>query len=96
MGTDLVMLFDNSVTINKFKVFLEELRSRYFYDDICIFMDRLSAHISRKTIDRMEELSFAYVYNAVYSPQFNGVEEVFAMAKKEVKDRRLDAIINNK
>jgi len=62
------MLFDDSITINKFKVFLEELRAKYFYDDLCIYMDRLSAHKSMKTIERMNELGIAYVFNPVYSP----------------------------
>ena len=90
------MLFDSSITINKFKVFLEELRRKYFYDDLCLFMDRLSVHISKRTIERMDELGIAYIFNSIYSPQFNGVEEYFAIAKKIVKDRRLDSIINNK
>ena len=90
------MIFDSSVTINKFKVFLDELRRKYFYDDLCIFMDRLSVHISKKIIERMDELGIAYIYNSIYSPQFNGVEEYFSIAKKIVKDRRLDSIINNK
>ena len=90
------MLFDSSITINKFKVFLDELRRKYFYDDLCIFMDRLSVHISKKIIERMDELGIAYIYNSIYSPQFNGVEEYFSIAKKIVKDRRLDSIINNK
>ena len=59
-------------------------------------MDRLSVHISKRTIERMDELGIAYIYNAIYSPQFNGVEEYFSIAKKIVKDRRLDSIINNK
>jgi len=96
IGTDLVMLFDSSVTINKFKVFLEELRRKYFYDDLCIFMDRLSVHVSKRTIERMDDLGIAYIFNSIYSPQFNGVEEYFSIAKKVVKDRRLDSIINNK
>ena len=90
------MLFDSSVTINKFKVFLDELRRKYFYDDLCIFMDRLSVHVSKRTIERMDELGIAYIFNSIYSPQFNGVEEYFSIAKKIVKDRRLDSIINNK
>ena len=44
----------------------------------------------------MDELGFAYVFSPIYSPQFNGVEEVFAIAKKIIKDKRLDAIVNRK
>ena len=62
------MLFDSSVTINKFKVFLDELRRKYFYDDLCIFMDRLSVHVSKRTIERMDELGIAYIFNSIYSP----------------------------
>ena len=41
----------------------------------------------------MDELSIAYVYSPIYSPQFNAAEEFFAMAKKLVKDKRLEAIM---
>ena len=33
----------------------------------------------------MDELGFHYTYTPVYSPQYNGIEEVFNIAKKEVK-----------
>ena len=62
------MLFDSSVTIAKFKVFLDELRAKYFYDDICLYMDNLTVHISNKIKERMDELSIAYVYSPIYSP----------------------------
>ena len=75
------MLFDDSVNIDKFKVFLDELRSKYFFDDICIYMDNLSVHISRVIKDRLDELGFAYVYGPPYSPDFNGVESVFSIVK---------------
>ena len=44
----------------------------------------------------MDELGFAYVFSPIYSPQFNGVEEVFAIAKKIIKGKRLEAIVNRK
>ena len=75
------MLFDDSVNIDKFKVFLDELRSKYFFDDICIYMDNLSVHISRVIKERLDELGFAYVYGPPYSPDFNGVESVFSIVK---------------
>ena len=37
-GTDLVMLFDFSIDKKKFKVYLDELRSKYFFDDICLYI----------------------------------------------------------
>ena len=58
-------------------------------------MDNLTVHISNKIKERMDELSIAYVYSPIYSPQFNGVEEFFATAKWRVKQKRLEAIMNN-
>ena len=59
-------------------------------------MDNLTVHISNQIKERMDELGFAYVYLPIYSPQFNGVEEVFAIAKKIIKGKRLEAIVNGK
>ena len=43
----------------------------------------------------MNELSIAYVFSPIYSPDYNPVEYVFSMAKKEIKEKRLEAIIND-
>ena len=85
IGTDLVMLFDKSVNIEKFKFYLNELRSKYFFDDICIYMDNLKVHTSNEVIERMDELSIAYVFGPIYSPDLNPVEYVFSMAKRTIK-----------
>ena len=41
------MLFDDSVNIEKFKFFIEELRAKYFAHDIAIYLDNLSVHVSK-------------------------------------------------
>ena len=81
-GNDLVMLFDFSVDKKKFKVYLDELRSKYFFDDICLYIDNLSTHRSKEVIERMDELSIAYIFSPIYSPDYNPVEYVFSIAKK--------------
>ena len=58
-------------------------------------MDNLSFHKSGDTKERMNELGLDYTYTPVYSPQYNGIEEVIGIGKKEVKRRRLDGITNN-
>ena len=95
LGSDLVMLFKKSVNIEKFKVYLDELRRRYFFDDICLYIDNLSVHKSKVIRERMDELSIAYVFSPIYSPDYNPVEYVFSMAKREIKERRLKAILND-
>jgi len=93
VGLDLVMLFDKSINVKKFKIYLDELRSRYFFDDICIYMDNLSSHVSNATKERLDELGIAYVYGPPYSPNFNGIEFCFSMIKQRIKLRRLRAIM---
>ena len=77
-GVDMLMTFETSVNILKFKIFIEELRTKYFYDDICIYMDNLSVHRSRAVKERLDELSIAYVFGPPYSPDFNPIESVFS------------------
>ena len=60
---------------------LDELRAKYFFDDICIYLDNLSVHVSKEMKERMDELSIAYVYSPIYSPDLNPVEYVFSMVK---------------
>ena len=79
------MQFYDSINIDKFKIYIEELRARYFFDDICIYFDNLSVHISNAIKERLDELSIAYIYSPVYSPDLNAVEFVFSMAKKIIK-----------
>ena len=83
------MQFDYSVDKGKFKLYLDELRRKYFYDDICIYLDNLSVHISKEIKERMDELSIAYVYSPIYSPDLNPVEYVFSIVKRKIKMARM-------
>ena len=80
-GVDLMMQFDKSVNIEKFKVWLDELRARHFYDDICLVMDNLSVHHSHAAIERIDELGFEYIFTPLYSPDANPIESVFSIFK---------------
>lgn len=57
-------------------------------------MDNLSFHKSKDIKRRMDELGFFYTYTPVYSPQYNGIEEVIGIGKSIVKKRRLNMIMN--
>ena len=48
-GIDHLMTFKKSVDTKKFKTFLEELRGKYWTDDILLIMDNLSVHICKDT-----------------------------------------------
>ena len=80
-GVDLMMQFKKSVNIVKFKVWLDELRARYYFDDICLVMDNLRVHRSNAVLERMDELGFEYIFTPVYCPDSNPIESVFSIFK---------------
>jgi len=87
------MQFNKAVDIPKFKLFLEELRARYFFDDICLYMDNLMIHRSNAIKDRMDDLSIAYIYGPIASPEMNAIEYIFSQSKRQIRQRRLQAIV---
>jgi len=45
-GIHLIMTFMNSVNVSKFKVFLDELRRKFPFDDMMLLLDNLAVHKS--------------------------------------------------
>ena len=86
------MQFPKSVNIPKFKVFLDELRILNPFDNMLIIMDNLKVHKNQYSVERMNELGFRWAWTPRYSPQYNGIEEVWSMSKSYVKKKRLNAI----
>ena len=95
-GVDLIMNFGKSVNKEKFKVYLEELRSRYFFDDICIVMDNLRVHNCNTVMERLDELGIEYIFTPAYSPDFNPIEIVFSIFKNKFKRMRINSIVNGR
>ena len=52
-------------------------------------MDNLSVHRSRDVKERMDELSIPYIFSPPYSPDYNPIELVFSLFKKEMKKKRI-------
>ncbi len=59
-GLEHVEVYNNSINKIKFKIFLENLRSKYQFDDIMFVMDNLSLLKSNEVKERMQELGFLY------------------------------------
>ena len=91
-GVELVDVYKKSINKRKFKHFLERLRQLNYADDIMLMMDNVSFHKSAEVKERMDELGFHYTYTPAYSPQYNGIEEVIGIGKRQVRKRRLDLI----
>ena len=77
-GVELIMTFRKSVDMVKFRTFLEELRRLNPFDDMMLVLDNLQVHKSEEMKMRMDELGFEYAWTPPYSPQYNGIEEVWA------------------
>ena len=67
-GQEHYTIFDKSVNVAKFRQWLRELRAANGDDKICLFLDNLSAHRSKKSINEMHDLGFRYVFNLVAAP----------------------------
>ena len=65
---DLVRTSPKSINTNKFLIFLQELRDKYWADDIVIVMDNLSLHKCIRSKERMDEMGFEYLFTPPYSP----------------------------
>ena len=88
-----MLQFNKAVNIERFKVWLDELRARYFFDDICLVMDNLAVHRSKAAIERIDELGFEYVFTPAYCPDANPIESVFSIFKGELKKQRIKWIL---
>ena len=91
-GVEHIEVNKKSITKVKFQILLQNLRSKYWLDDIMIMMDQLSLHTSNATKELMNELNFMYTFTPVYQPQYNGIEEVINIGKQKVRKKRLDMI----
>ena len=58
-------------------------------------MDRLNVHRSQRVLKFAKSNGFRIVFNASYSPDYNPIERVFALAKRQIKARRLKAILKD-
>ena len=58
------------------------MRDKYPFEDIILVMDNLSLHKSNAVKQLMDELGFLFTWTPVYSPSYNGVEEVINMGKQ--------------
>jgi transposase len=77
-GINLIMTFPKSINAKKFKVFLEELRNKYPFNNMVLVLDNLSLHKSKLSVERMNELGFRHCWTPPYSPEYNGIEEVWS------------------
>ena len=97
-GQEHYRIFENSVNIQKFKQYLQELRNLNGEDKIALFMDNLSAHRSEKSKVEMARLGFRCIFNVPYSPEYNPIEFVFSKVKQRfrvLRARKMAGVIQD-
>ena len=67
-GLDLLMTFPQSVNKDKFADFVKQLRAKYPFRRMALYMDQLSVHTSKATARVLREQRFEWVFNPPYSP----------------------------
>ena len=67
---------------------MQELRQANDDEKICLFMDNLSAHTSKKAKAEMSRLGFKAIYNVPYQPYLNPIEFCFSKFKAKFKSLR--------
>ena len=76
------------MNVEKFKTYLDGLRNANEGEKICLFMDNLSAHTSDRSKDAMRGHGFKWIYNVPYSPDYNPIEFVFSIVKRNFRALR--------
>ena len=80
------------MNIPKFKDYLTKLREVNGDAKLCIFMDNLSTHTSKKTKKTMQELHIKALFNLSYSPDLNPIESTFSKVKQKFKVLRIQKL----
>ena len=72
-GLEHYQIFQRSVNVDKFKEYLAGVRAANPDKKICLFMDNLGAHTSKKSKSEMKRLGFRWIFNVPYSPEYNPI-----------------------
>ena len=82
----------NSINSKTFVTFLEQLRKITNQRRLLILLDNCSINKTRAAMMRAEQLGMELLFNVPYSPWFNGIELVWALAKQKFRKLLLKQI----
>ncbi len=77
--------------------FLQDLRDTIGGNhEITIVLDNCAIHRTHKTLEQARRLSLHLMFNVPYSPWFNGIEYVFAQAKRKFRKYQLQRLLGKR
>ena len=69
--------------------FLKQVRASFASEKLVLFWDNCSIHKTKLVSEAMAQLGIEAILNVPYCPQFNGIELVWARAKREFRAQAL-------
>jgi transposase len=91
----LIHIYDQAIDQEDFEQYLRVVSKWFKGKPIRLMMDNLGVHKARAIKDVYSELKITPVYNVAYSPDYNAIESVFSIVKKEFCKQRLTHLANN-
>ena len=79
------MIKERSFNQDSYIEFLRQLRSQQPEQRIVLFLDNLSVHKTKKVKELYEELELTPIFNAPYSPKYNGIESYWFFSNRSTR-----------
>lgn len=92
-GVDHYIVHQRSIRTRQFVTFLEDLSALNLGRRFALFMDNMKVHRSLEAMAAYDRLDIVPLFNLPYSPQYNGIEQVFSLIKNEYKKLLLQRVI---
>jgi len=86
-GVEGFMVKKKSIKTAEYIEFLNLIKTANKDSQVVIFADNLSVHKTKKSREALTELGFECIYNVPYSPEFNGIELLWAAVKRQYKKK---------
>ena len=72
------------------------VRDAHGEQKVCLFMDNLAVHRSKKSKARIDELGIRWLFNLPYQCELNPIELVFSKVKQKFKTQRAESLVRGK
>ena len=96
MGLETYLTKPRSIDSDAFVSFIQQLVSDNEPRDIALFLDNATIHRSKKVTFFFKDSGIHIIYNVPYSPQFNPIEQVWALVKAVFKRRKLELLVQER
>ena len=94
-GRGLVHIHDQAIKPDTFAMYIKSVSRLFDRKAFVLVMDNLWVHKDAQILALYHQLKITPIFNVGYAPDFNPIESVFSIVKREYCKRRLHHIANN-